>query len=73
LTNHARKIGPKNEAKHVLRRSSSNDGLKKVEPKYKPLRHNNRKKGLGYNTYNVNPSVEQKGWRSPKFIEGYLV
>jgi hypothetical protein len=33
------------------------------------LRHNNGKKGLGYNTYKVNPSIEQKGWRSPKFIE----
>jgi hypothetical protein len=54
----------------VLRRSSSNDGLKKVEPKYKSLRHNNGKKGLGYKTYKVNPSVEHKGWRSPKFIEG---
>jgi hypothetical protein len=70
LTNHARKVGSKTEVKHVLRRSSSNDGLNKVEPKYKSLRNNNGKKGLGYNTYKVNPSVEHKGWRSPKFIEG---
>jgi hypothetical protein len=27
-------------------------------------------KGLGYNSYKVNPSIEHKGWRSPKFIEG---
>jgi hypothetical protein len=47
LTNHARKVGSKTKVKHVLRRSSSNDGLKKVEPKYKHLRHNNGKKDLG--------------------------
>jgi hypothetical protein len=47
LTNHDRKVDSKTEVKHVLRRSSSNDGLKKVEPKYKPLRHNNGKRDLG--------------------------
>jgi hypothetical protein len=54
----------------LLKRCSSNDGLKKDEPKYKPLRNNNGKNGLGYNTYKVNLIIEHKGWRSPKFIEG---
>jgi hypothetical protein len=34
------------------------------------LKPNNGKKGLGYNTYKVNPSIEHKGWRPLKFIEG---
>jgi hypothetical protein len=34
------------------------------------LKPNNGRKGLGYNSYKVNPSIEHKGWRSPKFIEG---
>jgi hypothetical protein len=70
LTNHARRNGSNTEVKHVLKRCSSNDGLRKAEPKYKHLRNNSGKKRLGYNTYKVNPSVEHKGWRSPKFIEG---
>jgi hypothetical protein len=70
LTNHARKNNSKVKIKQILKKCSSNDGLKKFEPKYKPLRHNNGKRGLGYNTYKVNPRIEHKGWRSPKFIEG---
>lgn len=70
LTNHTRKNSSKVEVKQVLKRCSSNDGLSKVEPKYKPLRNNNGKRGLGYNAYKVNPIIEHKGWRSPKFIEG---
>jgi hypothetical protein len=31
---------------------------------------NNGKKGLGYTTFKANPSIEHKGWRYPKFIEG---
>jgi hypothetical protein len=45
-------------------------GLKKVEPKYKSLKPNNGKRGLGFNSYMENPSIVHKGWRSPKFIEG---
>jgi hypothetical protein len=62
LTNHARKNSSKVDVKQVLKRRSSNDGLSKVEPKYKPLRKNNGKNGLGYNAYEVNPSIEHKGW-----------
>jgi chromosome segregation ATPase len=68
LTNHARKDSSKVEVKQILKKFSSNDGLSKVEPKYKPLRNNNGKWGLGYYTFKVNPSIEHKGWRSPKFI-----
>jgi hypothetical protein len=53
-----------------LKKCSINDGLKKVEPKYKTLKPNNGRKGLGYNSYMVNPSLEHKGWKSSKFIEG---
>jgi hypothetical protein len=53
-----------------LKSSSSNDGLEKVEAKYKPIRNNHGKRALGYNLSKVNPSVEHKGWKSPKFIEG---
>jgi hypothetical protein len=71
LTNHARKNISKVEVKQILKKCCSNDGSKKVEPKYKPLKpNNNGEKGLGYNTYKMNPSIEHKGWRSPKFIEG---
>jgi hypothetical protein len=70
LTNHARKKSPQVEVKEILKKCSSNDGLKKVEPKYKSLKPNNGRKGLGYNSHKVNPSIEHKGWRSPKFIEG---
>jgi hypothetical protein len=70
LTNHARKESSQVKVKEILKKCSSNDGLKKVEPKYKSLKPNNRRKGLGYNSYKVNPSIEHKGWRSPKFIEG---
>jgi hypothetical protein len=54
LTNHARKNSSKVEVKQILKKCSSNDGSKKVEPKYKSLKPNNGKKGLGYNTYKVN-------------------
>jgi hypothetical protein len=70
LTNNARKNNSKVEVKKILKKCSSNDGSKKVEPKYKSLKPNNGKKGLGYNSHKVNPSIEHKGWRSPKFIEG---
>jgi hypothetical protein len=70
LTNHARKNSSNVEVKQILKKCSSNDGLNKVEPKYKSLKPNNGKKGLGYNSYKVNPSIEHKGWISPKFIEG---
>jgi hypothetical protein len=70
LTNHARKEGSQVKVKKILKKCSSNDGLKKVEPKYKTLKLNNGRKGLGYNSHKVNPSIEHKGWRSPKFIEG---
>jgi hypothetical protein len=70
LTNNARKNSSHMKVTQILKKCSSNDGLKKVEPKHKPLRHNNGKKGFGYNTYKVNPSIEHKWWRSPKFIEG---
>jgi hypothetical protein len=70
LTNHARKKSPHVKVKEILKKCSSNDGLKKVEPKYKSLKPNNERKGLGYNSHKVNPSIEHKGWRSPKFIEG---
>jgi hypothetical protein len=73
LTNHARKNNSKVEVKQILKKCSSNDGSKKVEPKYKPLKPNNGKKGHGYNTYKLNPSIEHKGWRSPKFIEGTTI
>jgi chromosome segregation ATPase len=69
LTNHARKESSLVKVKEILKKCSSNDGLKKVEPKYKFLKPNNGRKGLGYNSYKVNPSIEHKGWRSPKFIE----
>jgi hypothetical protein len=70
LTIHARNNSSKVEVKQILKKCSSNNGLNKVEPKYKSLNPNNGKKGLGYNSYKVNPSIEHKGWRSPKFIEG---
>jgi hypothetical protein len=49
LTNHARKNNSKVEVKQTLKKCSCNDGLKKVEPKYKSLKPNNGEKGLGYN------------------------
>jgi hypothetical protein len=70
LTNHARKDSSKVKVKEILKKCSSSDGLKKVEPKYKSLKPNNERKGLGYNSYKVNPSIEHKGWKFPKFIEG---
>jgi hypothetical protein len=36
LTNHARKKSPQVKVKEILKRCSSNDGLKKVEPKSSP-------------------------------------
>jgi hypothetical protein len=65
LTNHARKETSQVKVKKILKKCSSNDGLKKVEPKYKTLKPNNGRKGLGYNSYRVNPSIEHKGWISP--------
>jgi hypothetical protein len=73
LTNHVRKKSPQVKVKEILKRCSSNDGLKKVEPKYKSLKPNNGKRGLGFNSYKENPSIVHKGWRSPKFIEGTTV
>ena len=70
LTNHARKNSPQVKVKEILKRCSSNDGLKKVEPKYKSLKPNNGRRGLGFNSSKENPSTVHKGWRSPKFIEG---
>jgi hypothetical protein len=70
LINHVRKKSPHVKVKEILKRCSSNDGLKKVEPKYKSLKPNNGKRGLGFNSYKENPSIVNKGWRSPKFIEG---
>jgi hypothetical protein len=70
LTNHERKNSSKVKVKKILKKCSINDELKKVEPKYKPVSNNNGKRGLGYNIYKVNPSIDHKGWRSPKFIEG---
>jgi hypothetical protein len=58
LTNHARKVSPKVEVKQILKKCSSNDGSSEVVPKYKPLRNNNGKKGLGYNIFKANPSIE---------------
>ena len=70
LTNHARKNSPQVKVKEILKRCSSNNGLKKVEPKYKSLKPNNGRRGLGFNSSKENPSTVHKGWRSPKFIEG---
>jgi hypothetical protein len=70
FTNHARKQSSQVKVKEILKKCSSNDGLKKVESKYKSLKPNNGRKGLVYNSYKVNPSIEHKGWRSPKFIVG---
>jgi hypothetical protein len=58
------------EIKKIMKNNSSNDGLEKVEAKYKPIRNNHGKRALGYNLAKVNPTVEHKGWKSPKFIEG---
>jgi chromosome segregation ATPase len=65
LTNHARKETSQVKVKGILKKCSSNDGLKKVEPKYKSLKPNNGRKGLGYNSYKVNPSIEHKGGDPP--------
>lgn len=48
---------------------SNDDGLTKVEAKYKPIRNNHGKRALGHNPFKAIPSIEHKGWRSPKFIE----
>jgi hypothetical protein len=47
LTNHARKKSSQVKVKEILKRCSSNDGLNKFEPKYKSLKPNNGKGGLG--------------------------
>jgi chromosome segregation ATPase len=70
LTNHARKKSSQVKVKEILKKCSSNDGLKKVEPKYKSLKPNNGRKGLGYNSYKVNPRIKHKGWRSPQVHRG---
>jgi hypothetical protein len=70
LANHVKEDTQKVEANKIIKGSSSNDGLKKVETKYKPIRNNHGKRVLGYNLSKVNPSIEHKGWNSPKFIEG---
>jgi hypothetical protein len=70
LANHAKKGTQKVETKKIMKKSSSNDGLEKVEVKYKPIRNNHGKRALGYNLSKVYPSVEHKEWKSPKFIEG---
>jgi hypothetical protein len=45
LTNHARKESSLVKVKKILKKCSSNDGLKKVEAKYKSLKPNNGRKG----------------------------
>jgi acetyl/propionyl-CoA carboxylase alpha subunit len=65
LTNHARKKSSQVKVKEILKKCSSNDGLKKVEPKYNSLMPNNGKKGLGYNSYKVNPSISIRGGDPP--------
>jgi hypothetical protein len=65
LTNLARKNNSQMKVKQILKRCSNNDGSKKVEPKFKPLKSNNGKKGLGYNTNRMNPSIEHKGVEIP--------
>jgi hypothetical protein len=45
--NDPRKNSPQVKVKGTLKRCSSNDGLKKVEPKYKSLKPNNGRRGLG--------------------------
>jgi hypothetical protein len=70
LTNHARKKSPQVKVKEILKRCSSNDGLKKVEPKYKSLKPNNGKRGLGFNSVKENTSIVHKGWRSPQVHRG---
>ena len=44
-------------------------GSRKVETKYKPIRDNHGKRGLGHNHQLENPSVENKRWKSPKFVK----
>jgi hypothetical protein len=45
LTNLARKNSSQTKVKQILKKCSSNDGSKKVEPMYKALKPNNRKRG----------------------------
>jgi hypothetical protein len=61
LDNHVKKCTQKVETKKIMNNSSSNDGLEKVEAKYKPIRNNHGNRALGYNLSKVNPSVEHKG------------
>jgi hypothetical protein len=58
------------EVKEILKRCSSNDGLKKVEPKYKSLKPNNGKRGLGFNSFKENPSIVHKGVEIPQVHRG---
>jgi hypothetical protein len=66
MANHVKK----GTHKKIMKKIYCNDGLEKVRVKYKPLRNNHGKRALGYNLSKVNPSVQHKGWKSPKFIEG---
>jgi hypothetical protein len=71
LTNHGKQGILKSQAKNVIKKAcSNNDGLRRVEVMYKPIRNNHGKRALGYNSSKVNPSVENKGWKSPKFVGG---
>jgi hypothetical protein len=70
MANHVKKGTHKVETKKIMKKSYCNDGLEKVGSKYKLLRNNDGKRALGYNLSKVNPSIEHKGWESPKFIEG---
>jgi len=49
--------------KMIEKEMFNKDGSRKDETKYKPLRNNHGKSALGYNSCNVNPSVENKGTR----------
>jgi hypothetical protein len=70
MANHVKKGTHKIETKKIIRKIYRNDGLEKVGAKYKPLRDNHGKRALSYRLLKVNPSVEHKGWKSAKFIEG---
>jgi hypothetical protein len=70
LANHAKKGTQKVETKKIMKKISNNDELEKVEAKYKPIWNNHGNRALRYNLSKVNPSVEHKGWKFPKFIEG---
>jgi hypothetical protein len=57
------------KVKGILKRCSSNDGLKKVELKYKSLKPNNGRRGLGFNSSKENPSErEMCPWAISKYF-----